>query len=552
MRNYSFLKVALIAVVFLSISPRGTYAWFNDPTINTPIWPRPVSQVTHKAIPGPDGGFIVAWTEEVDASTMEFDIYAMKMDSHGDPAWPSPAAVCTAASYQGFAQIASDGLGGAIIVWIDSREGWVEDYSNMNIYADRINGDGQSLWAINGIPICDASSWQIYPKAAPDGTGGAVIAWDDQRNGNSQVFSQKVNQAGQLVWIPNGVLVADIPYAPQGIPYGQGDPEIASDGFGGALVVWADFRAVSNIDVYAQRIDQTGNRAWGMEGLALARMPGEQFSAHVITSGSGGGIFSWADSRDGDGEFDVYAQKVDPTGAILWPADGLAVAQGEGSQLISAITSDGTGGVIMAWEDSRKGDDDPDIYAQRVSADGIFTWGTGGVAVATTEHLQIHPALMSDDAGGAFITWQDFYRGGTWWNVYAQHVNGSGETQWKQDGVAVSVADNTQSDPFIIPDGSGGMIILWYDNRSGISYDIYTQQVDRKGLLGGGEFKFYTADIDGNPKTVFAPGELILFRSMWTMQAPSSQGTYEAESMMSIHSGTIFRQESAIYEVSGQ
>jgi len=43
----------------------------------------------------------------------------------------------------------SDGAGGAIIVWQDKRNG-----SNFDIYAQRVSGTGNALWTVNGLAIC--------------------------------------------------------------------------------------------------------------------------------------------------------------------------------------------------------------------------------------------------------------------------------------------------------------------------------------------------------------------------------------------------------------
>jgi hypothetical protein len=41
-------------------------------------------------------------------------------------------------------------------------------------------------------------------------------------------------------------------------------------------------------------------------------------------------------------------------------------------------------------------------------------------------------------------------------------------------------------DPTIIPDGTGGAIVTWYDPRNGPDDDIYAQRVQADGQLGGG------------------------------------------------------------------
>ena len=533
----------LVGIFVLLMYPHGSLGWFSDPKINSPVASKAKNQIDQVAVPDGAGGTIIAWSEQADGGENEFDVYAQRIDAHGEPQWPSPIPICTESDYQGFPQIISDGVGGAIIVWHDSRGGMNETYSNFDLYAQRVDGSGQILWDLNGVPVSTTPEYAVFPHIIPDGMGGAIISWDDGRSGNSQDYVQRVNQEGQPIWQQDGVLVADR-------PDGQSDVFIIPDGFGGAIAVWDDYRSNETMDIYAQRFDEDGNRLWGAEGLAVCTLVGNQFGPRLASDGVGGTIIAWTDERSEEGNLDVFAQRIDAAGNIMWSSGGLPIAELSGGQRLDAVISDGVGGAIMAWVDGRKENGDSDIYAQRISSQGVALWGEGGLPVASTEQPQIYSALVSDGASGAFFTWMDFARGGSSWNIYAQRIDESGTEMWQKDGIPVSIADETQSNPFIIQDGSDGVIILWYDARHGTYFNVYAQQVDRRGILGGDEFRFYTVDLNGMPKTTFAPGELITFKSSWTSLVSAAPGTYEAQAAMVINSSTDFRYKSVTYDVS--
>lgn len=534
----------VVAVLIMSLKPPLAKAWLSDPKINSHIAPKQVNQFDHAIVADGVGGVIVAWVEKADGDFTDFDIWAQRLDSHGDPAWPQPVQLCDAPGYQGFPQMVSDGTGGAIVVWHDSRGGWDDAYGYFDIYAQRISRDGEIMWpVVNGVPISTADGYAVFPRITTDGFGGAFISWDDGRSGNSQDYVQRIADDGTIMWQQNGVIVADL-------PYGQSDIDLAYDGQGGVIVVFDDYRALDNIDIYVQRFDEDGNRLWSDEAVAVAVAINDQFYPRVISDGQGGAIISWTDGRLGPDDLDIYMQRISASGTPLWPLNGLPITGNiDGSQITSHIVTDNMGGAIVVWEDGRKLNDDTDIYAQKVSFDGVLSWGLGGKPVASTQEVQILPTLIADGTGGAFIAWMDFYRGGTWWNVYAQHLDSLGEPQWKVDGIAVSTADETQSDPKLVSDGAGGMIAVWFDGRFRSHYNVFAQQVDRLGLLGGGEFRFYTAGADGFPKSIFAPGEVIQFKAFWTVPVPSSPGSYSANSAMVTNSGTLFRTEPSDYEV---
>jgi hypothetical protein len=50
--------------------------------------------------------------------------------------------------------------------------------------------------------------------------------------------------------------------------------------------------------------------------------------------------------------------------------------------------------------------------------------------------------------------------------------------------VAVSTAPGNQYDPLLVPDGTGGAIITWFDKRQGNNSDIYAQKICVSGKIG--------------------------------------------------------------------
>ncbi|UCF93495.1 MAG: hypothetical protein JSW39_04850 [Desulfobacterales bacterium] len=123
---------------------------------------------------------------------------------------------------------------------------------------------------------------------------------------------------------------------------------------------------------------------WATNGVAVYTPDGAEWYLYpeITGDGAGGAIIAWSDLRSGDD--DTYAQRVDGNGNVLWTADGVAISSAEDDQYPRKIVSDG--GAIIAWLDWRNGNDD--IYAQRVDADGNVLWTTDGVAICTAEGRQ--------------------------------------------------------------------------------------------------------------------------------------------------------------------
>ena len=408
------------------------------------------------------GGAFVVWQDRRGGGS---DIYMQGIDQAGVARWtPDGIVVCDAAGDQEKPQIVSDGAGGAIIVWHDGR-----DTAN-DIYAQRVDEDGNRLWAISGIPVCTASDGQWEPQIAPDGSGGAVVTWYDARNGQPDIYAQRIYANGTVAWTVNGVPVSTAPYS-------QTDPRIVPDGMGGAIITWWDDSA-GDADVYVQRIDAGGNPLWPAGGIAVCAAAEFQIFPEIVPDGSGGAIIVWNDGRSGT--WDVYAQAVDGNGLLLWTAGGIPVASEANDQWWPRVTTDGSGGAIVTWEDDR--DQYCDIYAQRIDRDGVALWTPGGVAVCTADWNQNFTAITPDGYGGAIITWIDDRNEMFDTDIYAQRVDPNGNPCWVEDGIAICTAAYSQEEPVAASNGLGGAIIAWHDYR-GDDYDLYAQRVDTTGVL---------------------------------------------------------------------
>jgi len=408
------------------------------------------------------GGAIVTWFDN--RSLSNYDIYAQRVNTSGTALWTTDGvALCTATGDQVYPTIISDGAGGAIVVWGDLRS------ANADLYAQRVNASGAVQWTANGVALCTSTGDKAYLQITSDGAGGAIVTWDDHRNGNSDIYAQRVNASGAVQWTANGVALCTA-------AGGQVAPTITSDGAGGAILTWDDNRS-GNVHIYAQRVNGSGAVQWTADGVALCTAARDQYVAGITSDGAGGAIVTWQDTRSGS-YVDIYAQRVNASGAAQWTTDGVALYTATGGSTESfQITSDGAGGAIVTWSENRSWD--YDIYAQRVNASGAVQWTADGVALCTAARVQYSPQIVSDGAGGATVTWRDD-RSGSNYDIYAQRVDALGAVQWTTDGVALCTATGDQGFPQITFDGVGGAIVSWYDYRSG-NWDIYAQRVDAAG-----------------------------------------------------------------------
>jgi hypothetical protein len=365
--------------------------------------------------------------------------------------------------------ITSDGAGGAIVAWEDGRL----EFNGQDIFAQHVLGSGvvDPTWPANGIAVCTVRSDQLNPTIVSDGAGGAIVTWIDSRNGrDSDVFAQHVLASGVLDprWPVVGLALSTA-------PANQVQPSIAADGSGGAIVTWSDFRpSASGIDVYAQHALNAGvvDPAWPVNGRALSLAPGTQFDPAIASDNAHGAIVTWADERDGRSH--IFAQRVTGSGAIAqgWPVNGLAVCVSTDDEVHPLLTSDGASGAIITWRDARSGlNHNP--FAQHVLGAGLVDpgWPVNGRRLTSSGGEQVAAAIVGDGAAGAIISWEE----DSFVFVNHILGSGVLDPTFPVNGQFVRLLLTFQHDPDLVASGRSDAIVVWADGTSSENFDIYGQ-----------------------------------------------------------------------------
>jgi len=413
------------------------------------------------------GGCIVAW---YDYRNLNFDVFAQRFDRDGNPLWTANGVpVCVQPNIQAEVRIVADNAGGAFIVWIDERTGTTD------IYAQRVASDGSMAWQANGKPVCTAASTQTHPAVYSEG-GLVLIAWTDYRNfgtTSTDVYAQRVDGNGDPVWTANGVAVCTAFNI-------QATPEIISDGASGAILAWNDYRSGSNTDVYIHHVNFLGTPDWTPQGVAVTSNANEQSQPEIVSDGQGGVIVGWEDDNGGANPY-LYVQRFGPSGASVWLGGAYPIAQGTFYSFYEMI-SDGSGGAILAWADVRTGVD-ADVYAQRITLEGLEIWAGGGAPVSTASGEQLANGLVPDGAGGAIVTFIDDRATASQWDIYGQRIDELGITRWDADGTPIVTRPGSDGTVSLAAASDGGILMAFENSGAGVQ--SFAQRIDsRYGYWG--------------------------------------------------------------------
>jgi len=352
----------------------GTQVWAYN---GVPVANKPIREHNEKITTDNNGGAYVVW-EQYDETSGLWDVWAQHLDSLGNRLWDQNGLpVSGVYSNKRNPKIQQCKTDGFYVVWQD-----LENLLDYEIIAQRMSSAGEQMWGIFGAAVAVQQGAQINPKIDGDSlTGGIYVSWADKRNGNDfDIYAQRIDSLGNSLWMNGGVVVSDA--------FGnQSAVDImSSSSSDGLILAWRDDRNGSS-DIYAQRLSIAGNEFWDAGGLLISDNPTEdELNPNICSDGQGGAIIAWQDSTIND--WDVLAQRITKEGVVAWNAGGAVVSSAIEIQSHPKQIPDGMGGAIFVWQDKRA--NQYDIYCHHFTKDGV-AMKVEEVANANTLRLYPNP-----------------------------------------------------------------------------------------------------------------------------------------------------------------
>ncbi|MGD0591596.1 MAG: FG-GAP-like repeat-containing protein [Bacteroidota bacterium] len=370
--------------------------------------------------------------------------------------------------------IGIDGSGNSAIVWQDNRNG------NFDIYLQRYDGTGASLGVNIEVNDDGGTTNQYAPTIALNSSGAEVVTWYDLRNGNSDIYMQRYSAAGTAQG--SNIMVND-----DAGTASQYYPTVGIDLTGNSIIAWYDYRNV-NIDIYLQRYNASGVAQGSNVKVNSNAVAANQYYPWVSINSNGVGVISWEDYRVVDGE-NIYHQRINTGGAFLGSNVKVNSDVNTASQWAPSVGMDGYNNSIIAWEDQRNGN--YDIYMQRLNASGAVLGSNIKVNDDNLGAYHYFPFVAVNTNGRSVVVWKDSRNGSAYFDVYLQYYDASGSAI----GSNVKVNDvSTSASPYdncltAAIDGSGNSVVVWEDDRNGSNYDIYMQLYNSSGTPLGSNIR---------------------------------------------------------------
>ncbi len=476
------MKKAAFSLLMMLFFTSLSAQWSTNPAINNAIADLPGEQAIPKVAVCSDGSIYIAFLSN---QTGNYTVRLQRLDSQGNELWAHNGILISDQATDSWVtdwDMTADGSNHAVLVYNDIRNG------NMNVYAWRVSPTGSQVWGASGVTLSNNSAFNAAPKVTVTQAGNAIFAWQS----DDVIIMQKVNPAGTKQWGDAGITLTSVNSLswPQMLPVGTDD------------FILKYFDDAGNPPyptrlVYAQRYNSAGAPVWSVPAL-ISDAGGISSWTQIfpfINDGSDGFYIAWHDDRDNNMLASTWVQHVNSSGQVVFAADGVEASTQTGRNHYYPQLShpQGSSDVYVFWTEMNGDQNLNGINGQKISAAGTRQWGESGItfialssaSVVTEAASQTNTDMVLMYSLGDAVNSQ----------LKAMKVNSAGNYVWPTQHITISSVASSKVHVEMGKYASDQWVVAWEDNRNG-NVDIFAQNFSVEGTLGPYELTFGT--IQGN------------------------------------------------------
>ena len=351
------------------------------------------------------------------------------------------------------------------------------------------------VWGIAAHVEANDTEDAYEPQVAIDASQNVIVAWVQSDGIRSSVWANRYS-FGTGWGAPTAIEASDeYAYAPQ----------LAIDGSGNAIIVWAQNDG-PRTRLFANRY--AFGAGWGTPALVSTNDTGSAYGGKVAVDPNGNAIVVWSQY---DGVRDnIFGNRY--TVGAGWTTATLIETNDAGSANQPDIAIDANGNAIAVWSQSDGLRDS--IWANRYSVG--TGWGTATLIEDDDRTGAWGPRVATDPAGDALVVWQQ--HDGVQNSIFANRY--SAVKGWQ---TATPVENDDQgyaSVPEVAVDPNGNALVVWahsewsaWENRVSVGANRY---VAGKGWDGATRIRSQDVRSSGSPHIATnARGDLAIVWETW-------------------------------------
>lgn len=464
------LSISLVILASMSLLSQ----WSTDPSINSVVCDLSGSQAVPHIAYDASGNFYVGYYSN-DAGN--YDIRLQYYSYDGIAQWANNGIVISNNTQNSWItewDLTTDNTGNCVMAFNDVRDG------NANVFAYSISPTGVFNWGSNGVALTSSSLDEYVPSITVTSTNDVIVAWSRPTTPYAEVVMQKITQAGVLSWGTSGITY-------QSGSFSYSGPRVL--GVEGGNYLMAFYKETGSFpglvrSIYVQKFDASGTALWTSDVLASNDNGIDNFNNfYIAPDGANGIIISWTDDRDSDMNIDGVVQRVNSDGTISWPANGVEVntTASTSNQDVRILGIDNSGNVLVTWSKKNSSQSQTAISGQKFSPTGARLWTDNGIEfVAMSANVAYTDGGVVYDGTNAMIFYEEYGTSTAYSNINALAVNASGTLVWSPTTTLVASRNTSKVHTVVSGIYNGQVITAWEEDGT----DIYMQNVFDDGSLG--------------------------------------------------------------------
>jgi len=466
-------KIILSILLAIAINLPISAQWSGDPLINTVVNNLPGSQAVPHIAYDASGNFYVGFYSN-DAGN--YDIRLQYYSFDGTAQWATNGIVVSNHPQNSWVtdwDLTTDNNGNCVLAFNDVRDG------NANIYTYAISPTGTFLWGADGIALTSDPEFEAVPSISVTSSNNVIVAWSRPTTAESVIVMQKITPSGTLSWGSSGIIYQ------AGTQNYTGARVLGIDGDNYLMAYYKEtgsFPAITR-HIYAQKFDGSGTTVWTNEALVSNSNGINPYNNFYIASDNANGIIiSWMDDWDGDMNIDGKVQHVLSDGTIIWPTNGVEVntTSSTSNQNVMILGVDNNANVLVTWSKKNSNQNQTAIAGQKINPSGVRQWTDNGIEfVAMSTDIAGTSGGVVYDGTNAMIIYEENV-GGTSAHVKGLGVDGTGAFLWSPTITTMSSRTTSKVHLVVSQISSNQVIAVWEE----ASTDIYMQNIYTDGSIG--------------------------------------------------------------------
>jgi len=361
--------------------------------------------------------------------------------------------------------MAPDGHGGAVVAW-------VMDANGEKLEMVRFDPAHPVARVALATPLAGAQMPDSITAVAldVDEHGTTFLTWQTAARNTSEpsatVWAQSFAPDGRAAWEP--VVVARNTLSAM--------PSVVADGRGGAYVAFGvdSAHSLANDAVEIRHVNAEGSIEW-VRHFAAQRA---HFRKPKLVTDTNGGVIVVFEARLTDGTSQgvrhLLAQRLSPEENVVWLDDAhfVALAATNYDEHDAVLVPD-SGGVIAVFESTIPEGPyagDINIAAQRITAEGAQVWGSNGTPrwVSATTAIECNPTALSDGRGGVIVSFEGRISETANRDIWAQRIAPTGALLWGSLGLPVALTSTPEAEhaPRLALTGDGDIAVGYTASES--------------------------------------------------------------------------------------